>query len=210
MIDRDREQELDGDDEILQDIDGYRGILGATLGTWSRAQRIGFIAGLAERWLGVYQKFAAEEGWGEVARLRACLDAVWAHVQGRTVAPAELSDHRAAVLTNTPDMDDFDTGWPALCACQILDHALEACGNADSEVAGKLALKAALAAYEGASDDEPDGDATLEDKRGAWRRPGVQEEIAAQFRLFQGVYWLPSATPAMVEAFRSNLRTGRA
>src|SRR5262249_34050770 len=104
MIDRDREQELDGDGEILQDIDGYRGILGATLGTWSRAQRIGFIAGLAERWLGVYQKFAAEEGWGDFGRLRTCLDAVWAHVQGRTVTPAELSDHRAAVLTNTPDM----------------------------------------------------------------------------------------------------------
>jgi len=210
MIDRDREEEIDGDDEILQDIDGYRVILGATLGTWSRAQRIAFIAGLAERWLGVYEKFAAEEGWGDVARLRKCLDAVWAHAQGRTVAPAELSDHRGAVLTNTPDMDDFDAAWPALCGCQILDHALEACGKADSDEAGKLALKAALAAYEGASQDEPDGDATLESDRDTWRRPAVQEEIAAQFRLFQGVYWLPSATPAMVEAFRSNLRTGRA
>jgi uncharacterized protein YjaG (DUF416 family) len=210
MIDKEHEREIDDDDEILQDIDGYRVILEATLATWSRAQRIGYIAGLAERWLGVYEKFAAEEGWGDVGRLRKAIDAVWAHVQGRTVAPAELSDHRAAVLTNTPDMDDFDAGWPALCACQILDHALEACGKADTEAAGKLALKAASAAYEGACQEESDGDATLESDGDTWRRAAVQEEIAAQFRLFQGVYWLPSATPAMVEAFRSNLRTGRA
>ena len=89
-------------------VDDYFRFLDTKLRQWSSKRRLALAAGMAERWLHVYDAFSTEEQWGDPDILRDSLDAAWGHLEGKKLSPAELARHLGLVKDITPHMDDFD------------------------------------------------------------------------------------------------------
>src|SRR5262245_39093381 len=117
--------------EALKSIDDYERFLRTTLDAWSPQQRVALAAAMAQRWLPIYGPFSVAEQWGDPANLRRSLEAVWNHVGGRMLAPADWARHVKLLEDSTPHMDDFDA-YEATAACVILGEALKCCGTTDN------------------------------------------------------------------------------
>src|SRR5262245_21143319 len=113
-------------DQELKNLDDYEIFLTERMTPWSARQRVALAAAIAERWLPVYEAFSAEEDWGDPATLRRSLEAIWAHVEGRT--PLDIARHIKQIDDITPHMDDFDA-MDALTASATLADAVRACGS---------------------------------------------------------------------------------
>src|SRR6185436_4601736 len=111
--------------EAITNIDDYEVFLTERMTSWSVQQRLALAAAIAERWLPAYESFSDEEEWGDPASLRRSLEAVWSHIQGRTLANADRARHIDQIHDITPHMDDFDAE-EALTACAILVDAIRA------------------------------------------------------------------------------------
>jgi uncharacterized protein len=70
--------------------------------------RLAFAASCCERMLPNYLAFSMCTGWGEVKRLRHCLDHIWDLVQGREMETAKVSELAATALENAPDTERFN------------------------------------------------------------------------------------------------------
>ena len=77
----------------MKDIDEYEDFLSSKLNSWSPKQRVAFATAMVERWLHTYEKFSAEEQWGDTANLRRIVDAIWGHVLERPLMPAERAQY---------------------------------------------------------------------------------------------------------------------
>ncbi|HMF38508.1 MAG TPA: DUF416 family protein [Isosphaeraceae bacterium] len=112
------------DQDLLQDINGFVKILGVFSRRWSPAQRTAFLAALAERWLGPYQRFTEAEGLGDPAILRQALNDAWAQAGGEPVDDVTIDRHRRILPTLIPSTDDFDA-YDALTAGMLVALAVE-------------------------------------------------------------------------------------
>ena len=113
---------------------------------------------MAERWLPVYEAFAAAELWGDPAALRGSLEAAWVHLCGRRLTSADLARHAARLHDVTPHMDDFDAP-AALAACVTVGSALRCCGTTDN---ARFAVEAARSRFETGPPPSPP---VLQDRR---------------------------------------------
>jgi Protein of unknown function (DUF416) len=166
--------------ESLKSLDDYERWLGVTVKTWSPAQRTAFAAAMAERWLPVYEAFAAAERWGDPAHLRRSIEAAWNHARGQTLAPAELARHNAQLRDCTPHMDDFEAP-EALAACVILSEALECCRPGDNLTA---TVRAALSGFEAAV---PDWVFDPEEQPRLWQQVAARSELRKQLKLVEQI-----------------------
>jgi uncharacterized protein YjaG (DUF416 family) len=164
-------------------FDEYERQVAASLGAWSPQQRLAFGAALAERWLRAYEAFSAAEGWGDPAVLRRIVSAIWDHLRGRHIEPADRARFREQLHENAPDTEDFDqrSAWKALQACTILGRALECCTITESAGA---AAKAALAGFQAALGDCPSDRAG---QRRAWKKAAAREEFGKQSALLEAI-----------------------
>src|SRR5262245_42474911 len=111
----------------LKSIDDYEVFLTEKMTPWTTERRVALAVAVAEHWLAAYESFSAEEEWGDAAFLRQSLEAVWNHVQGRALSPADIRRRVQQIEQVTPHMDDFEA-LEALTACAALSDALQSCG----------------------------------------------------------------------------------
>lgn len=161
----------------LKSIDDYELFLTVRMTPWSPEQRVALAAAIAEHWLPAYESFSAEEEWGDPAGLRRGLEAVWGHVQGRTLAEADVVRHVEQIEEITPHMDDFDAE-EALTACAVLADALRACDGPDSSI--PYAVRSVLGVFEGLVPDWPIDPAS---QSRVWQKSAVRRELEAQLKL---------------------------
>lgn len=184
--------------ENLNTIDDYERFLGETLEKWSPEQRVALAAGTAERWLPAYEAFSAAEEWGDPPSLRRSLDAVWGHLAGRTLKPADRARHLKQLQDSTPHMDDFDAP-EALAACVILSEALECCGTTDSVA---HAIQAALSGFEAVMPDwmmDPSAQPRI------WQKAAVRRELARQLKLIERISGIAHFDEPAIAALRKDL-----
>ena len=184
----------------MNDIDEYEAFLKSKIEPWSSAQRTAFAAAMAERWLHIYEKFSVKEQWGDLPALRRSLEAIWGHVTGRDLAPADLARHANQVEDCTPHMDDFDA-YAALATCVIISEALECCGTEDNS---PPAVRAALSGFEAAVENwafDPDDQPRL------WKQVGARNELKKQLKLLERIEAISRFNAASVEALRKSLTT---
>jgi uncharacterized protein YjaG (DUF416 family) len=181
-------------------LDKYERLVGEKVGAWSPPQRLAFVAALAERWLGAYEKFSAAEGWGDPAVLRQVVGAIWDHLRGRPLSPADRARFAEQVRDNAPNTETFDTrpAWKALQACLLLGQALECCEEPENP---GIAVKAAIAGFEAVGDwpSDPAGG------RRAWQRVAAREELAQQSTLLEKVGAITRFDDQTVATLRSGL-----
>src|SRR5262249_38972824 len=144
---------------------------------WSARQRVALAASIAERWLPVYEAFSTEEDWGDPATLRRSLEAIWAHVEGRTTL--DTARHIKQIDDITPHMDDFDA-MDALTACATLAEAVRACGPEEDTI--PYVTRAALGAFEGVVSEWPIDPAA---QQRFWQKSAVRKELQAQLKLIE-------------------------
>jgi uncharacterized protein YjaG (DUF416 family) len=191
------------DQELLQDIDGFLKILGVFSRRWSPAQRTAFLAALAERWLGAYQRFTEAEGCGDPAALRQALDDAWAHAGGEPVDQATTDRHCRILPSLIPSTDDFDA-YDALTAGMLVALAVESCAP---DAPATLVTDAAGEAYTAVAEPVSGYPSDPRAARALWRQPAVQAEIGCQLQLAQQIASAPVINRSVVEALR---RTNRA
>jgi uncharacterized protein YjaG (DUF416 family) len=164
-------------------FDEYQRQTAETLTAWSPQQRVAFVAALAERWLQAYEKFSAAEGEGDPAVLRQIVGAVWDHLRGRLIAPADATRFSEQIDRNAPDTEDFDglPAWKALQACVILGLALECCNNPENAATAARAVQAAFEAVLGESPSD------LAGQRRAWKKVAVRQEFRKQSALLEAI-----------------------
>ena len=109
-------------------INEYFQYLDTELKKWSPERRLALTAGMAERWLHVYDAFSAEAQWGDPDILHRGLDAAWNHLQGINLSPHDQARYMKLVEDCTPHMDFFDD-HAALAASFMVSEALECCAN---------------------------------------------------------------------------------
>lgn len=184
----------------VKNLDDYQILLTETLASWSTAQHIALVAGLAERWLPAYESFSREEDWGDPASLRRSLDAVWAHVAGRPLSSADANRHLGQIEEITPHMDDFDDGEDALIACVVLNDALRACGRPANALS--VAVHSLLGVFEGLVEEWPVEPAA---EQRVWKKAVVRKELQAQLALLDEIAALRDFTAETLAALRGRL-----
>src|SRR5262249_31786937 len=143
--------------------------------------------------------FSAAEEWGDPATLRRSLEAVWGHVQGRTLTAADVGRHIKQIEDITPHMDDFDAE-EALTACAILMDALRCCGGPENTI--PYALRVALGVFEGLVQEWPIDPVA---QRRLWRKSAIAKELEVQLRLLEEIDALARFDAEAVKALRSRL-----
>jgi hypothetical protein len=178
-----------------ESIEGHRAAVRAYLKK-SREHRIAFVAALAEKFLPLYQSFAAATGKGRPERLRSVLDSVWQAAKGRPVPSGALQDLQTKLLQGALDADD-PAAWGAWSAWRLVELALACCGSAENI---KPAEAAALVAYECVAGRGSRNDPQIwKDmvRQRVWRRGAPMEiynAILEQTSLLMRLY---HATPAL-------------
>jgi uncharacterized protein YjaG (DUF416 family) len=183
----------------LKSIDEYEVFLTERMTAWSPQQRVALAAAIAEHWLPAYESFSAEENWGDPASLRRSLDAVWSHVQGRTLAERDVTRHIQQVEEITPHMDDFDAE-EALIACVAVKEALRTCRDPGNTI--PYALASALGVFEGLVQEWPADPAS---QTRVWKKSVVRKELQAQLKLIEAIDGLADFDGATVEALRERI-----
>jgi uncharacterized protein YjaG (DUF416 family) len=115
----------------LNNIDDFRRFVSSTIKPWSREQRIALAAGMAERWLPVYESFSDEEEWGDPSTFQGALQSIWDCVLGHKLTPKAHRLHKKRVSKNTPHLDDCDDE-EVIATSGIIDYALDSCLSADN------------------------------------------------------------------------------
>jgi uncharacterized protein YjaG (DUF416 family) len=182
----------------LNNIDDYERFLSTTIEAWTPEQRVALAVAMAERWLPAYEAFSATEQWGDLASLRRSLEAVWNHLRGRTLTPADRARHIAQVQDVTPHMDDFDA-YEALAACVILGEALECCGTADNVAP---AVGAVLSGFEAVMPDwslDPAAQPRL------WQKVVIRQELQKQLKLLKQIGAITRFDDRTITVLRSGL-----
>ncbi len=182
----------------LNTIDDYECFLHERMAGWSPPQRVALAAALAERWLPTYEAFSAAEQWGDPANLRRGLEAVWGHVRGQKLAPADLARCAQQVDDCTPHMDDFEAP-EALAVCMILREALACCQSADNAAA---AVRAALSGFEAAV---PDWAFEPEDQPRLWKQVAARKELNQQLKLVDQIRGLTQWDERAIQTLRKEL-----
>lgn len=183
--------------ENLRSIDDYECFLGETLERWSPKQRLAFAASIAQRWLPSYEAFSAAEQWGDAAALRRCLDALWQHLGGSVLRPADQARYSQQLHDSTPHMDDFDAP-EALAVCVILTDAIACCD--DDNLA--TAVRASLSAFEAAVPDwafEPDEQPRL------WKQIAARKELKQQLKLIEQIGGITCFDESTIQGLRQSL-----
>ena len=161
-------------------LDDYEGFIRATIAPWSPARRIVLAAAMAERWLPAYETFSTSEDWGDLAILRRSLDAVWNTLGGRASSAVEWSHLSNQVQDVTPHMDDFDAN-EALCACVIVQYAIDCCTTEGNQSPTLMAVLSGLEAVQ--------SDLLIDDRAPSrfWKRAAIRKELNKQLRLIEQV-----------------------
>lgn len=166
--------------ETFENLDVYEDYIQARVKRWSAARKIVLTAAMAERWLPAYEKFSASEAWGDPAILRQSLDAVWGTLSGKLSSSAEW--HRLAdqVHQVTPHLDDFDAN-EALCACIIVQYAIQCCTDRENTTSSTMAVLSGLEAV------RPDLLTSDPVPAHLWKQAAVHKEIDRQLRLIEQI-----------------------
>lgn len=176
-------------------VDDYERFLSATIEAWTPEQRAALAAAMAERWLHAYDAFATAEHWGDPARLRSTVDAVWTCAAGRPRDAANLARHRRGLHDVTPHMDDFDAP-EALAVTAIVSYALECVERSGSTTSAVWAM---LSGFEAVS---PDCLSSPDENPGFWKKASVRKELAKQLNLVQRVATTPRFDRETIDALR--------
>ena len=161
-------------------LDDYEGFIQATIEPWSPARRIALAAAMAERWLPAYETFSIKEDWGDPIILRRSLAAVWNTLRGQTSSAVEWSRLSNQVDNITPHMDDFDAN-EALCACVMVQYAIDCCTTEDNQSPTQMAVLSGLEAVQ--------SDLLVDDRAPVrfWKRAAIHKELDKQLRLIEQV-----------------------
>lgn len=186
--------------EKLNSIGDYKRFIDATIEAWSPEQRVALAAAMAERWLPVYEAFSTREEWGDPANMRRSLEAVWNHLQGRSLSSRYVARYVALVEDSTPHMDDFDD-IAALAACVMLSEALGCCRKADNKIP---AMQAVISGFEAVA---PDWEMDPEELSRLWRQIVVQRELKKQLKLIEQIEAIMHFDDATIQALRRRLRS---
>ena len=181
--------------ETVEDYDQY---VNDRLGQLSPEQRTALAAAMGERWYPAYASFAHSEKWGDAAVLRRSLDAVWSHLRGTPLVPAERERLVAGVDKVTPHTDDFDDANEALSACVIVKDALRSTAKSDNSADAYDAMISAFNAV------APDWFMDEDEQPKLWRQARVRKEVAKKLALLDQV----SAIRRFDEAATADLRAG--
>ena len=160
-------------------FDAYETFIKTSIKPWSAAQRSALTAAMAERWLPAYESFAKAEDWGDPALLRQALTAVWKTLTP-SAAPLNWKRLSSQIHAVTPHMDDFDAN-EALCACVMLQYAIDCLQQRDNNTA---ALMGVLSGLEAVSPDILELDRV---PARVWRNSVIRQEIEQQLRLIAAV-----------------------
>jgi uncharacterized protein YjaG (DUF416 family) len=185
-------------DVKLNSIDDYFRFLNTKFGEWAPERRLALAAGMAERWLHVYDSFSAEALWGDPDNLHRSLEAAWNHLAGKTLAPTELARLMGLVKESTPHMDDFDH-VPALAACIMVGEALACCRSEDNTAP---AIQAVLSGFEAVL---PDWDMELETQPRLWKQIIVRSEFEKQLKLIEEIEGIARFDDATIQTLRKKL-----
>ncbi len=179
-------------------IDEYFTYLDSKLQTWSPERRLALAAGMAERWLHVYESFSADEHWGDPDILRRGLDSAWNHLEGKKLNPHDLARYLGMVEDITPHMDDFDD-HAALAASFMVKEALECCANENNSAP---AIQAVLSGFEAVL---PFWEEELEAQPRLWKQIVVRSEFEKQLKLIEYIDAISQFDSATIQALRKKL-----
>jgi uncharacterized protein YjaG (DUF416 family) len=184
--------------EKLNSIDAYERFINATIEAWLPEQRIALAAGMAERWLPVYEAFSTREGWGDPAHMRHSLDAVWNHLQGKTLSPDDVKRYLVQVEDSMPHMD-FTDDRGAISASFMVSEALRCCRTDKNK---ELTMQAVISGFEAIA---PDWDMEIEEESRLWRQIKVQREFKKQLKLVEEIEATTQLDSATIQALRKKL-----
>jgi uncharacterized protein YjaG (DUF416 family) len=185
-------------DERPNSIDEYFTYLDLKIKDWSSDQRLALAAGMAERWLHVYDTFSAEEQWGDPEFLHQSLEAVWNHLGGKKLELHDLKRYLKLVEDSTPHMDFFDD-HAALAASFMVKEALECCLN-DHNTAP--AVQAVISGFEAVL---PFWEEELEAQPRLWKQISVRSEFEKQLRLINAIDPVSIFDLETIQNLRENL-----
>jgi uncharacterized protein len=95
------------------------------------ARQLAFAASCCERAFPNYVIFSGQEGWGDPAILRQCLDKTWNLIEGEPFPADQIRELKQRCEAATPDADDFESSMvgpgqeAAFCVHLLLDLCLE-------------------------------------------------------------------------------------
>jgi uncharacterized protein YjaG (DUF416 family) len=178
-------------------LDGYERFVSSTIGSWSREQRIALAAGMAERWLPVYESFSEEEEWGDPATFQRAVQSVWNCVLGHTLTPKEHRILKVRVEENTPHLDDFDAE-EIIATSAMIDYALNCCVGVDNTGDTVMAM---ISGFEGVAPGiYTDAEQLPPD---VWESSEVQDQLKKE--LTQLMENAPPADEVDIEVLRQEL-----
>ncbi len=157
----------------LNNLDDFRRFVSSMIKPWSPEQRTALAAGMAERWLPVYESFSEQEEWGDPAVFQRAVQAVWDCVVGHTLTPKELRLHKKRVQDNTPHLDDFDAE-EVIATSGIIYYALNCCLNSDNTDDAVMAM---VSAFEGVAPG-----IYTDAGEDVWRLPQVKDHIMSELK----------------------------
>lgn len=175
-------------DEKFESLEDYEGFIQRQIKDWEPARRTALAAAMAERWLHAYETFSANESWGDPTVLRQSLTEVWFSVRGDP-SVVDWSRLKSRLHDVTPHMDDFDAN-EALCACVMVQYALNCCQQEDN--AGQSVM-AVLSGLEAVRPDLLTGERV---PKHWWQQAILQRELKKQLRLIEHIGALPDLKDA--------------
>lgn len=173
-------------EQKFNNLDHYEGFIQTKISQWSPQQRKALAAGMAERWLPVYEQFSKTEKWGDPSILRQYLNSIWMSVSGQESRAIGWSSMRDKVQSVTPHMDDFDAN-EALCACVMIQYAIDCCTEKDNNSASLMAVLSGLEAV------QPDMLGMDRVPTRVWKKAAIHNEISKQLRLVEYINSLGKA-----------------
>ena len=185
--------------ESLNGIDDFERFVQKTIDAWSPEQRIALAAGMAERWLHAYEAFSEREEWGDPAHIRRSLDAVWNHLQGKTLSPSDVKRYVVQVEDSTPHMD-FTDDIAALATCVMVSQALKCCRTRNNF---NPTMQAIISGFEAIA---PDWEMDLEEQPRLWRQIRVQREYKKQRKLIEDIEAIKHFDETSIQTLRQKLR----
>lgn len=175
--------------EEFASLESYEVFIREKIESWSPPRRVALATAMAERWLPAYETFSRNEDWGDPVILRQCLNAIWNTLSGQASIPVDWTALESQVRNITPHMDDFDSN-EALCACAIIQYAIQCCTDDDNHISTVMAV---LSGLEAARPDLFTGERV---PSRLWKQAAVQKEISKQLQLIEQITALEDVTGA--------------
>ena len=182
----------------LNSLGDYESFIETKIDAWSPEQRIALTAGMAERWLPIYEAFSEREEWGDPAHMRRSLDAVWNHLQGKMLSPSDVKRYVVQVEDSMPHMD-FTDDKGAIAASFMVSEALQCCRTDQNK---GFAMQAVISGFEAIA---PDWDMEIEEQSHLWRQIKVQREFKKQLKLVKEIEAITQFDTAIIQTLRKKL-----